>query len=407
MTRDEDIARNFDLKNLSADFYEDPFITYRALRNHAPVKRLPDGGVFLSRFADVSAVYRDAATFSSDKRQEFAPKFGAQSRLYRHHTTSLVFNDAPYHTRIRRSILGALIPRALARLEPKLERLVNRLLDGAEEHGQMDAVAQFAGAIPVEVIGDLLDVPDADRGPLRDWSLAILGALEPVLSPDMKVRGEDALAGFHAYLSGLIAARRAKPGDPEHDVLTRLIGSQGEPLSEGELAENCVFLLNAGHETTTNLIGNAIELLARFPDARAKLTAEPELLRTAIEEVLRYESSNQLGNRVTTRATNIGGEHLAAGTFVTLGIGAANRDPVAFENAEAFDITRDPNRHLAFAAGIHQCAGMNLARLEARIALTAFLRRCPRFALSGKPVRNHRARFRGFKTLPVRLHARS
>jgi len=186
-----------------------------------------------------------------------------------------------------------------------------------------------------------------------------------------------------------------------------LIGSQGEPLSEGELAENCVFLLNAGHETTTNLIGNAIELLARFPDARAKLTAEPELLRTAIEEVLRYESSNQLGNRVTTRATNIGGEHLAAGTFVTLGIGAANRDPVAFENAEAFDITRDPNRHLAFAAGIHQCAGMNLARLEARIALTAFLRRCPRFALSGKPVRNHRARFRGFKTLPVRLHARS
>jgi cytochrome P450 len=394
---------DFDLRHLPPEFYDDPFPVYRALREQAPVRRMPDGSVFLTRYADISAVYHDAETFSSDKRREFAPKYGAESRLFRHHTTSLVFNDAPYHPRVRRSILGALIPRALHRLEPKLETLVGRLLDHAEANGRLEAIGEFAGAIPVEVIGDLLDIPDEDRAPLRGWSLAILGALEPVLSAETRAQGEAALARFHAYLSRLIADRRAKPGDAQTDVLTRLIQSEGEPLSETELAENCVFLLNAGHETTTNLIGNAIELLARFPGERARLIAQPDLLRYAIEEVLRYESSNQLGNRVTTRETRIGDETLAAGTFVTLCIGAANRDPEAFGEPERFDISRHPNRHLAFAAGPHQCAGMYLARMEARIALGAFLNRFADYALDGKPVRSHRVRFRGFTAMPLKL----
>jgi len=398
-----EIAGTFDLRNLQPNFFDDPFSIYRALREHAPVKRMPDGSVFLTRYEDVLSVYRDAGTFSSDKKKEFGPKYGTDSRLFRHHTTSLVFNDAPYHTRVRRSIMGALIPRALARLEPKLESLVARLLDRAEDRGDMDAIAEFAGAIPVEVVGDLLDIPDADRAPLRGWSLAILGALEPVLTDTAKQTGEQALADFHAYLSGLIEERHRSPGDPAHDVLTRLMQSDGEPLNTAELAENCVFLLNAGHETTTNLIGNAIELLARHPDQRVRLIANPDLLRTTIEEVLRYESSNQLGNRITTRPVEIGGERLDAGTFVTLCIGAANRDPAAFENAEAFDIARDPNRHLAFAAGIHQCAGMNLARMEARIALAAFLKRFPGYQLTAKPVRSQRARFRGFTEMPISL----
>jgi cytochrome P450 len=403
MTSAEDIARRFDLKKLPDDFYDDPYPTYRALREHAPVKRLPDGAVFLSRYADVLAVYQDAAAFSSDKKKEFAPKYGESSRLFRHHTTSLVFNDAPYHTRIRRTILGAMIPKAIAPLEAKLATLVDRLLERAAERGRIDAIAEFAGAIPVEVIGDLLAVPDADRAPLRGWSLAILGALEPVLTEEAFARGEQALEDFHVYLSILIAQRRRKPGDAERDVLTRLIQSEGEPLSEIELAENCVFLLNAGHETTTNLIGNALELLARFPDQRARLIGEPELLRGAIEEVLRYESSNQLGNRVTTREVVVGDERLAAGTFVTLGIGAANRDPVAFAEPDRFDIARNPNRHLAFGAGAHQCAGMNVARLEARIALERFLARFPHYELAGKPLRSRRARFRGFVKLQLNL----
>jgi cytochrome P450 len=406
MTEPVDIARHFDLKTLPDDFYDDPYPTYQALREHAPVKRLPDSGIFLSRHADVLAVYQDAAGFSSDKKTEFAPKYGEDSRLFRHHTTSLVFNDAPYHTRIRRTILGAMIPRAIAPLEAKLATLVDRLLERAAERGRIDAIAEFAGAIPVEVIGDLLAVPDADRAPLREWSLAILGALEPVLSAGAFVRGEQALADFHAYLSVLIAERRRKPGDPERDVLTRLIQSEGEPLSEIELAENCVFLLNAGHETTTNLIGNALELLARFPGERARLIAEPELLRSAIEEVLRYESSNQLGNRITTRDVIVSSERLAAGTFVTLGIGAANRDPAAFDAPDRFDIGRNPNRHLAFGAGVHQCAGMNVARLEARIALARFLARFPHYQLAEKPSRSRRARFRGFATLRLNLTPR-
>jgi cytochrome P450 len=244
----------------------------------------------------------------------------------------------------------------------------------------------------------------ADRSPLRDWSLAILGALEPVLSPAAFTRGEQALEAFHVYLDALIADRRKHPGDPEHDVLTRLIQSEGEPLSPHELAENCVFLLNAGHETTTNLIGNALELFARFPNERARLLADATLLRTAIEEVLRYESSNQLGNRITTRATEIGGIKLDAGTFVTLGIGAANRDPAQFADPERFDIARNPNRHLAFAAGAHQCAGMNLARMEGRIALGGWLKRFPNYELAGTPQRNRRVRFRGFASLSITLN---
>src|SRR6201986_5521313 len=150
MTRD--LADSFDLRNLPPDFYDDPFRTYRALREHAPVKRMPDGGVILTRYADVLGVYQDTAAFSSDKKREFAPKYGEGSRLFRHHTTSLVFNDAPYHTRVRRSIMGALIPRALAPLEPTMERLVARLLDRAEDTARMDAISDFAAAIPVEVI---------------------------------------------------------------------------------------------------------------------------------------------------------------------------------------------------------------------------------------------------------------
>jgi cytochrome P450 len=382
---------SFDLTSLPDSFYDDPYPTYRALREHEPVKRLPGGGVFLTRHADLSRVYRDTETFSSDKQKEFGAKYGPDSHLFRHHTTSLVFNDAPYHTRVRRTILAALIPRALSPLGPKLEALVARLLD----RGIEDGIADFAAAIPVEVIGDLLMVPEADRGPLRGWSLAILGALEPVLGDEAFWRGEEALTAFHLYLRDLVAARRKHPGDPERDVLTRLLA---EDLREDELIENCVFLLNAGHETTTNLIGNALELFARFPQARKGLD-----LRLGIEEVLRYESSNQLGNRLATRDTEIGGEKIAEGTFITLCIGAANRDPQAFADPETFDAARRPNPHLAFAAGPHQCAGMNLARMEATIALDAFLKRFPDYRLSAPPVRSRRARFRGFTHLSLAL----
>jgi len=218
------IAATFDLKRLDDSFYQNPYPVYRALREHAPVKRLPDGSVFVSRHADVLAVYKDPKAFSSDKHEEFFPKYGA-SHLFEHHTTSLVFNDPPLHTRVRRLIAGALTPKHVAAIEGRLTDLVDRLLHGLDTQDDVDLIPAFAGAIPVEIIGNLLDVPHAERGPLRAWSLAILGALEPVLSPAVEARGNAAVSEMLAYLEGLVERRRAAPGDPEVDVLTRL--SQG------------------------------------------------------------------------------------------------------------------------------------------------------------------------------------
>ena len=392
----------FDLARLTPDFLHDPYPTYRALREQDPVRRMPDGSLFLTRHSDLSRIYRDSATFSSGKAEEFRPKFG-DTPLYEHHTTSLVFNDPPRHSRVRRLIAGALTPRAIAGMEPGLTGAVDALLDRMT--GTADLIQDYAAAIPIEVIGNLLGVPPREREPLRGWSLAILGALEPVLTPDAAARGNRAVTEFLAYLEHLTADRRARPGDPEQDVLTCLMqdGPEGDRLAQAELLHNCIFLLNAGHETTTNLIGNALVLLHDHPAERARLLADPTLLRPAIEEALRYESSNQLGNRAMTVDSEVGGERFPAGTRVTLCIGAANRDPAAFADPDRFDIGRTPNRHLAFAAGIHQCVGMSLARMEGAVAVGRFLERFPRYALAGEPVRGMRARFRGFTSVPAAL----
>jgi cytochrome P450 len=392
-----DLAESFDLEKLTPEFYANPYPTYRALREHAPVKRLPNGSWFLTRYDDLVAIYKNTKLFSSDKKREFAPKYG-DSLLYEHHTTSLVFNDPPAHTRVRRLIMGALSPRAIAEMEPYLIALVDRLLDRMAEKREVELIGDFASAIPVEVIGNLLDVPHDERGPLRDWSLAILGALEPVISEAQFSRGNNAVREFLDYLETLVERRRAKPGNPERDVLTKLIQGEenGERLSAKELLHNCIFLLNAGHETTTNLIGNGLVALSENPDQKTRLIDNPSLTRTAIEEFLRYESSNQLGNRITTDAVEIGGIKMPAGTPVTLCIGAANRDPAQFNDPETLDVGRTPNRHLAFASGPHQCAGMALARLEGAIAIARFLARFPGYELSGPPLRGGRVRFRGF-----------
>jgi len=396
-----ELAANFDIEKLTAEFYADPYPIYRALREHEPVKLLPNGSYFLTRYDDLTTAYKNTKAFSSDKKKEFAPKYG-NSLLYEHHTTSLVFNDPPAHTRVRRLIMGALSPRAIASMEGDLIALVDRLLDSLAKKGSVDLIDDFAAAIPIEVIGNLLDVPREERAPLRDWSLAILGALEPVISPAAFARGNKAVADFLGYLEMLVARRRAKPGNPERDVLTRLIQGEpeGERLSEKELLHNCIFLLNAGHETTTNLIGNGLVALSDHPAQKQRLITNPDLIKSGVEEILRFESSNQLGNRMIVETIELGGVAMPAGTLVTLCIGAANRDPRQFPDPETFDIGRTPNRHLAFGSGAHQCAGMALARLEGAIAISRFLARFPAYALNGPPVRGGRARFRGFLSVP-------
>ncbi len=394
----------FDLRALPRSFYDDPYPTYAALRSASPVHRLPDGSFFLTRYADLDRVYRDTTTFSSDKKIEFRPKFG-DSPLYEHHTTSLVFNDPPLHTRIRKIINGALTPRAIAGMEEGLLALVDGLLDRIESQGKADLITDFAAAIPVEIIGNLLGVPHEEREPLRGWSLAILGALEPAPTSAMLQTGNQAVGDFLVYLKALVADRRRNPGEPAKDVLTRLVEQEGEgsQLTETELLQNCIFILNAGHETTTNLIGNGLQLLIEWPEQRRALLENPQLINSAVEEFLRFESSNQLGNRRTALDTQLGGHRLPAGTQLTLCIGAANRDPEQFELPDSLDIARKPNRHLAFGSGAHQCVGLSLARLEGQVAIGRFLSRFPDYRPASTPVRGGRARFRGFLTMPIEV----
>ena len=401
-----ELAAGFDLEKLTPEFYANPYPTYLALRENEPVKRMPNGSYFLTRYDDLVTAYKNTKAFSSDKKKEFLPKYGA-SLLYEHHTTSLVFNDPPAHTRVRRLIMGALSPRAIAGMEPDLIALVDRLLETIAAKERFELIGDFASAIPVEVIGNLLDVPHEEREPLRDWSLAILGALEPVIGAEVFARGNKAVEEFLQYLEVLVARRRVKPGNPERDVLTRLIQGEdnGERLTEKELLHNCIFLLNAGHETTTNLIGNGLVALSEHPAEKQRLIEQPQMIKTAVEEILRFESSNQLGNRMTSERIELGGIAMEAGTPVTLCIGAANRDPVQFADPERLDVGRTPNRHLAFATGAHQCAGMALARLEGAIAISRFLKRFLNYALNGKPVRGGRVRFRGFLSVPCVVNA--
>ena len=401
--QDDRLAHGFNLAAPPPGFIDNPFPHYAALRRVSPVHEMAPGSWLLTRHEDVLATYRSSVV-SSDKRREFTPKYGAGTPLLEHHTTSLVFNDPPLHTRVRRILMGALNQRAIARMEAGLVTLVDHLLDQLADQPAPDLIEHFAAQIPVEVIGNLLDVPHADRAPLRGWSLAILSALEPAPAPDLLAKGHAAVNDFSAYLKELVAHREAHPGDPDSDVLTRLLrGDDQGRLSAQELLHNCIFLLNAGHETTSNLIGNGLHALITHRDQLDRLLAEPALINSTVEELLRFESPIQLNNRLTTAPLQLGAHVLPAGQFVTLAIGAANRDPAEFADPDRLDIARKPNNHLAFGQGAHACSGMNVARLEGRIAIGAFVRRYPRVDLAAPPVRDLRIRFRGFQRVPTRL----
>ena len=296
--------------------------------------------------------------------------------------------------------MGALNQRAIARMEAGVSALVEKLLDDLPQKQPCDFIADFAARIPVEVIGNLLAIPKDERAPLRDWSIAILSGLEPRLTPEMLARGNRAVEEFKDYLARLVADRRRNPGDADTDVLTRL--AQDRNISALELYHNCIFLLNAGHETTTNLIGNGLWLLLGHPSEMERLRAEPSLVPSAVEEMLRYEGPIQLNNRRLRAPMEVHGTRLQEGSLITLGIGAANRDPQQFADAERFDVGRKPNRHVAFGHGDHACAGMNVARMEARIAFGRLLKRFSTLEPAGAPERDRRIRFRGFRKLPIR-----
>jgi cytochrome P450 len=399
--QDTELARNFDPANLPDSFFVDPYPTYDALRKHDPVHQNPDGSFFLTRFADLDRIYRSPHT-RSDKKRLFGSWFG-DSPLYEHHTTSLVFNDPPYHTRVRKLIGESMRPPSIRALEPGLASLVSGLLDDLEQKPGFDMVWDYASVIPLELICNLLGVPAADRAPISGWSMSILGALEVNTPPEGLKLGNQSVADFSEYLDGLISDRRRHPLNPATDLLTRLIQAEedGERLSHRELIQNCIFLLNAGHETTGSLISNGVHELLTNPVQMGLLRADAGLIRTAVVEMLRFQSPVQLGNRELTAEFDLGDKVLPAGAQVYMSIGAANRDPEKFPDPGCFDIQRKPNHHLAFISGAHTCLGNMLGRTEAMIAIAGLLDRFPNLSLEGEPVYERRARFRRFKTMPV------
>ncbi len=398
-----DIA-TFDLNRIGADFIDNPHPTLHALRAQAPLHRNADGSAYLTRYADVVKVYA-SRDMLSDKTEEFGRKFG-QCPLQRHHTTSLIFNDPPYHTVVRKLIAGAFTPRRLAEFEPLIAGIVDRLLDRVADLGDLDLIDDFAKVLPTEIISLMLGIPPEYRARLRGYSIAILGALDPVVSPARMAAGNAAVEEFSAILNDLINHRRANPdGAGPGEVLDGLIHGEhdGRRLTQEELIQNCIFLLNAGHETTTSLVGNSIGLLLDHPDQLRLLQGEPGLIAGAVEECLRVESPLQIGNRLAGEDIVLTDGVLPRGTYIHTSIGAANRDPDQFPDPDRFDIRRSPNRHIAFITGIHVCLGASLARVEGRIAIGRLIQRFPHLAQTGARVRLPLARFRGYTAFPVRV----
>lgn len=394
----------FDLNAIDADFIDSPYPTLHALRRAAPVHRNPDGSVLLTRYDDCRKAYQSRAMLS-DKTEAFGEKFG-KCPLFEHHSTSLVFNDPPYHTLVRTLIAEAFTPRKLAEFEPLISGIVAQLLDRVEDMQSCDLIEDFAKTLPTEIISAMLGIPESHRARLRGYSLAILGALDPIVTPERMAAGNGAVTEFSALLDDLITHRRANPEEgAQGEVLQSLIFGthNGRSLTQEELIQNCIFLLNAGHETTTSLVGNAVGLLLDHPDQLALLRADPSTTASMVEEALRMESPLQLGNRLAGADLDLGDVVLPKGTYIHTSIAGANRDPAHFEDPDRFDITRRPNRHIAFIAGIHVCLGATLARMEGQIAIGGLARRFPKLAQNGPRVRLPLARFRGYTAFPVSI----
>jgi cytochrome P450 len=385
---------------LSDDMRRNPYPVYSQLRSHSPVLHEPHADLWLLfDYEGVKRALVEHDVFSSI----VAPPTSITSQW-------VVFADPPRHTKLRGLIMRAFTPRAVASLEPRIQELSRELLAPALLRGELDLSEEFAVPLPLMVIAEMFGAPIEDRPRFKRWSDVIMALGYTVSGGEEAARVQTEFAAVSAemqgYLAGLIEQRRAEPKD---DLLTRLIEAEvdGERLTQEELLGFFQLLLSAGHETTTNLINNAILCFIENPDQLARLRAEPGLLPLAIEEVLRYRSPVQAMFRVPKRDVSLHGQVIPAGKLVMPMIGSANRDPLKFHDADRFDITRDPNPHIAFGHGIHFCLGAPLSRLEARIALSTFLEQVRSFKLaSDAPWEPRRAiHVHGPTRLPLRIEA--
>lgn len=390
------------------EVHQDPYPLYQRLRAEDPVHRSALGMWVLTRHADVLAVLRDPRMSRDPRRSERVELLRLSAEVdellaAEEAAPSMLFVDPPDHTRLRALVNKAFTPAAVQRLRPRVAAVVAELLDRVAGAGAMDVVEDLAYPLPVTVICELFGVPQADRDRFRAWSRELVRLLDPLVATDALERALQARLALRGYLRELIAARRAHP---TADLLTALIAAedQGHQLSQAELVSMCVLLLVAGHETTVNLIANGTLALLRHPQARANLQADPTptLAASAVEELLRYDSPVQFASRHALAEVDIGGRRVRAGETVVAVLGAANRDPAQFPDPDRLDLSRKPNRHVAFGGGIHFCLGAPLARMEARIAIPALLARLPGLGLGPQPpVRRDTVTLRGLASLPV------
>jgi cytochrome P450 len=356
----------------------DPYPTYARLRAEAPVTEAFDGVWTVAAYDDCHSILREPG-WSSDPltQRDDVDRLAARGRgtpiepLVRQ---IMLFRDPPDHTRLRGLVRQAFSPRRIQAMRDHVASVVDDLLEPLARSGEMELVSDFAFHLPVIVIAELLGIPPGDRDRFRDWALELGHALEPRLDGRTVARAGRAAQEFWVYLSGQIAARREQPAD---DLLTALIEAEeeGDRLTRKELVANCAFLLIAGHETTTNLIGNAVLALLRNPDQAARVRDDPDLAESAVEELLRYDGPVQLLHRSAAQDLTLGGRTIPAGDVVLVLLGSANRDPARFDDPDALDVGRADNRHLAFGGGAHYCLGNALARIETAIAIPALLDR--------------------------------
>ena len=380
-------------------FHADPYPHYARLLAGPPRPVAPGVPVIMiARYADVVAVTRDHARFSSVLPQmppQYADPFGG--------APTMPFSDPPVHTRLRRLVARDFSPRRIGELAPRIEEIAHQLLDEHVEGGRLEAMSALADQLPVVIIAEMLGIPIEHRARFRKWSDAVASNVAVDAEGASPPAVIEAVARLREYLAHEIERRRIEPGE---DLISALVVAHdtSEALNTEELLAFVVLLLVAGNETTTNLIGNGLLALARNPEQYERLRSDPALIPSAVEEMLRYDSPVQTLMRFATRDAEVGGTRIDLGTMVTVMFGAANRDPAQFPQPDRFDIARSPNDHVAFGDGIHFCLGAPLARLEARIAFKAIVERFATIALADPSAAlSYRGSFitRGLRELPL------
>jgi cytochrome P450 len=392
-------------------FRANPYPFYDILREQAPVYMSPLETIVLSRYDDIAVTLR-SNDFSRDiEKNANEPTSALQSRKRERRrdgdTKSILNLDPPDHTRLRRLASQAFTPSSIERLRPRVQQLVDDVLDVAAERGTMELIDELAFPVPFQVISDLLAMPTERAVELREWSQRLTASLEPTATEEDIDRADDAIQLFIPYLVSIVEERRRNLGD---DLLSALIQAEesGDRMSTAELIAFVLLLYVAGHETTVNLIGNGTLALLRHPDQLTIWRDTPALDATAVDELLRYDGPVQLTVRVPVvpvhYQTPDGSVTVEPGTVVMTLLGAANHDPAMFDNPQELRFDRpNSNRHLALAAGVHYCLGASLAKLEASVAISSVIRRFPDVALAGEPGWRDRLTIRGVDRLPLCL----